>query len=98
MAGGALAPPFPGSWVTVARRARRPEVPKAHVEGGLGVAVGGVEGEGGGAGPGAHSQELCQGGLAEVQLSWVHLGRAGGRQDSLVGPSQESVLTGKDDI
>ena len=44
----------------------------AHVEVGVGEAVGGGEGEGGCAPQGAHSQELCQGGLTEV---WIHLGK-----------------------
>ena len=46
----------------------------AHVEVGVGEAVGGGdsgEDEGGGAPHGAHGQEFCQEGLAEV---WIHLG------------------------
>jgi len=46
----------------------------AHVKVGLGEALGGAEGEGGGAPYGADGQKLCQGGLEEVVVSLVHLG------------------------
>ena len=57
-------------------------VAMAHVEACVGEAVLGGEGEGGGAPHRANGQELCQGGLAEVE---VHLGRTRNRQDGLVG-------------
>ena len=57
---------------------------KVHVEDGFGVAV--VVLKVRVVVPqGAHSQELCQGGLAAVELGWDHLG----------GLTQTSVFTGK---
>ena len=55
----------------------------AHVEVGLGEALGGGEDKGGGAPYGADGQELCQGGLEEVVVSLVHLG--GWRQSGWLG-------------
>ena len=52
----------------------------AHVEVGLGEALSGGEGEGGGAPLGTDREELCQGGLEEVA---VHLG--GWRQSGWLG-------------
>ena len=54
----------------------------AHIEVGVGEAVGGGEGAGGGAPHGADDQEFCQEGLAEV---WIHLGE---------GWEQEGYLDG----
>jgi len=59
------------------RRERRSKggtwMAKVHVKVGLGVALLGGEGEGGGAPHGADGQELGQGGLDVIKLGLVHL-------------------------
>ena len=61
-------------------------VPKAHIEGFVGDAVAGVEGEGGGAPHRTDGHELLQGGLeGEVPLL-VHLDEGWQESGSLGGP------------